>query len=197
MSGKTIAKFMEDTLIREIGEIQQGPGKFVYLSFGLISQGIEFLGSLVDEDEFKDGYSRKRFDLALKKFFPKKYSEFTGTKDEPKEGISLYTELRCGLLHIVIPKGRIVLGEHKNQGHKKHLEIYIFIDGKGNESRKLFLSAEDLYENYKDACEMVVEKLKNGTFIPEYCNRENLSNEKIELLELKRNVLNTELKVKE
>ena len=157
MPGKTIDKFIEDTFIREIGSLQQGKGKFVYLSFGLIAQGIESLGSLIDKYEIqKGGESRERFDNALINFLPDKYDQFTGKKDEPKEGISLYKELRCGLLHVAIPKSKVVLGENKNKGDKEHLEIYTFDDGTEDGQRKLFVNAEDFYEDFKSACETVV-----------------------------------------
>jgi len=69
----TIIEFIRGVLISEFGDITD---RHKYLSFGVISQGIELLGACLDEHEFdKQGVSRNRFDLALT-LFPDEYDEF-------------------------------------------------------------------------------------------------------------------------
>lgn len=70
----TLVEFIQNVLITKIGDIV---GQHKYLSYGVVSQGIELLGACLDEHEFsKKHESRSRFDLAIKTLFNKGYQEF-------------------------------------------------------------------------------------------------------------------------
>lgn len=146
----TIIEFIRGVLISEIGDIVD---RHKYLSFGVISQGIELLGACLDEHEFdckKPGVSRDRFNLALKELFPaNKYREFGFGADRKK---FLYNNLRCGLLHNFLPKRGIGLTEENKTPAHLHLKIGTSEDG----SQTYLLVAEELYRDFVDACEKLV-----------------------------------------
>ena len=99
-----ITECIQTLLITEIGDIVE---RHKYLSFGVVSQGIEVLGACLDEHEFdckKRGVSSSRFNIALKELFSEKYHEFGFVADRKK---SLYQNLRCGLLNNLLPKKSI------------------------------------------------------------------------------------------
>lgn len=141
-------------LITEIGDIVD---RHKYLSFGVISQGIELLGACLDENEFdcrKYGISSKRFNLALKELFPEKYHEFGFSADRQK---SLYSNLRCGLLHNLVPKRGIALTEEKSTPAYLHLNIGTSEDG----NQRYLLVAEELYRDFVDACKILVHLIES------------------------------------
>ena len=69
-------EFINNVLIKEIKSIQQENG-YHYISFGLISQGIEFLGACLDNYKFDaPGKSRERFNKSINELFPSEYHKF-------------------------------------------------------------------------------------------------------------------------
>src|SRR4030042_2626496 len=99
----TPKQFIKEVLIDEIGDIIK---KHPYLSFTLISSGIEFLGICLDkESKWTDqGKSEKHFCNCIDKLFPRKYQDIKGR---------LFKELRCGLVHSQL-SGDFKLTEVKN-----------------------------------------------------------------------------------
>ena len=183
-----LIEFIEQVLITEIRMIQQDYAtKHTYLSFGLLSQGIELLGSLTDEFDIGDrGHGKKRFNRALEEFFNASYKRFADNLDP----FNLYSNLRCGMLHIVIPKIKIALGERKNDlGRHKHLDI---VKDKGGNNR-LFLMAEDFYEDFRCACKKVIDMVKDGSIYKKYPDLQQASQTKKDIIDLKRDFLNTNL----
>lgn len=179
-------EFIEQTLIKEFRSIQQDPGNHKYLSFGLIAQGIEFLGSLIDDKEIDQaGLSRIRFDSALINFFDSKYHEYANKDND----FNLYSNLRCGMLHIIIPAQNIALGELEHDDVNNHLKVLQFSDGK----ERLLLIAEEFYYDFKNACESVISKLENQSFLEEFSNITNVSQKKIDIIELRRDIIFTNL----
>lgn len=183
-----IVEFINQVLIEEIRQIQQQE-KHTYLSFGLISQGIELLGSLIDEHEInldRSGESANRFNAALIEFFGSDYSSYANKTDD----FNLFKNLRCGMLHIVIPTNKLALGERKHDYNKhKHLEKYR--DHAGNE--RLFLTAEDFYEDFRCACKKVIDIISDKSIFTKYQKLGIASTVKKEIIELKRDFLNTSL----
>ena len=153
---QTLKDFINGTLIKEIAEIQ-GSGHH-YLSFGLIAQGIEFLGASIDDtndDFFAPDRSEMRFRQAINDLFPAKYDPFN-VKGEPHY---LYSDLRCGLLHVALPKPAIeLIQETEILDYGDHLEIK---EIRGTES--LILVSQRLYDDFKSACEEVIKSIDDGS----------------------------------
>lgn len=160
----TVIEFIENILIEEIYDIQRN-GNHHYLSFGLISQGIEFLGACLDEEEFhKAGLSRNRFRKAIKDLFPIEYQTFND-KNNP---FDLYTNLRCGVLHIVLPKINLELIQ-KNEIPRFNASHLEFSSLRGN--KRLILVSQDFYDDFRKAGEKVIEKIKNGELLKNKVDR--------------------------
>lgn len=151
---QTLKDFINGTLIREIAEIQDSGHH--YLSFGLIAQGIEFLGACIDtnDDYFALNRSGARFRQAITDLFPAGYQPYNAQGDPHY----LYSDLRCGLLHAVLPKPALeLIQEAEIPDYGNHLEIR---DVRGTQS--LILVSQQLYYDFKKACEKVIEKIDNG-----------------------------------
>ncbi|MFA5359988.1 MAG: hypothetical protein WC349_03470 [Patescibacteria group bacterium] len=147
-------EFIKFFLIDSIKNIQQINGHH-YLSFGLISQGIEFLGCCLDDKGyFKEKLSRERFENAIKELFPQKYQQFN-----IKDGqYYLYRDLRCGLLHGCLPKPSIELIRRSEIiNFTNHLEIKNI---RGKET--LVLVSEELFNDFENACKEIINRIDKG-----------------------------------
>ncbi len=135
----TPKQFIKEVLIDEIGEIIK---KHPYLSFTLISSGIEFLGICVDKSaKWTDqGKSEKHFHDCIDKLFPRRYQAI---KDR------LYKELRCGLVHSQL-SGDFKLTEIKNDptGTLKYEDHLI--------SDQDILVLDYLYFDFVQACMKII-----------------------------------------
>lgn len=149
----SVVEFIRAVLINDIGRMVNDC-KLYYLSFGVMAQGIEFLGACLDELPFdKKGQSEKRFNKAIgdEDLFPKAYAQY----NSPDAEFYLYKDLRCGLVHSVKPQNKVVL-THKEESLREgtaHLAMY---------RGKLVLVAEDLYDDFKQACESVISRIQEG-----------------------------------
>lgn len=150
----TLELFIEKVLIGEIKTIQQNYGHY-YLSFGLIAQGIELLGACLDSSEFhKKGASSVRFRKAIEELFPVQYQAYNNALSD----YDLYENLRCGLLHVVIPKNSIeLIQESEKSIFGEHLEIKS-IRGQN----RLILVAQDLFDDFEKACREVINRIEAG-----------------------------------
>ncbi|HEC98949.1 MAG TPA: hypothetical protein ENN18_01000 [Proteobacteria bacterium] len=154
-----IVEFINHVLKEEIRRIQQAyEWKHTYLSFGLISGGIEFLGALCDRYDLNEGgHSEDRFNDALIRFFDPRYHYYA----QRKKPFKLYSNLRCGMLHVVIPVDKLILGERANDSAKYvHLNKYRTM---GNE--RLFLMAEDFYDDFRSACDKVINMINDKSIL--------------------------------
>lgn len=148
---KKVKEFINQVLISDIGKMIETEN--YYLSFGVIAQGIELLGAIIENEDSKfedQGLSRKRFYNALKLFsnpnYIKNCSEFDKGKDDDYD---LYTNLRCGYAHIMLPTGKInVTTQNPNLGH---LETDTF--------GILYMVCEEFYKDFKGACEKVIKMI--------------------------------------
>jgi hypothetical protein len=185
-----LIEFINQILIAEIRTIQQDyKWKHTYLSFGLISQGIEFLGSLTDEFDIqmdKPGESKNRFNRAIRCFFDSSYHEYT----DDTNPFGLYKNLRCGMLHILIPKNRLILGE-RQYDHNKYRHLNKYIDASGKE--RLFLMAEDFYEDFQSACMRVIEIVTDNSIFALFPKLSAASPSKQDVLSLKRDLLSIDI----
>jgi len=151
----TIQSFILRILVEEVRDIQQKGGHH-YLSFGLITQGIEFLGSFFDEEEFHTtGMGKQRFRKAIAELFPERYDPYNFDKSP----YDLYRDLRCGLVHSVLPKTSLELIKAADKGRfgGDHLDIKM-VRGK----EKLLLVAEDFFKDYEGACVKLISRIEEG-----------------------------------
>jgi hypothetical protein len=153
----TPKEFIQNVLINELRDIQQKEGHH-YLSFGLIAQGIEFLGACIDDNDdfFIESKSRERFDKAIRILFPTEYHRFLSGKHKPYD---LYENLRCGLLHVFLPKSDIELIQESQMNHYGyHFEIKEI-----RKKKRLILVSQKLFEDFESACKKVIRMIDNKT----------------------------------
>jgi len=151
-----ILDFIQKVLIDEFKEIQQDEGH-PYISFSLICQGIEFLGACLDSEPFSaKGLSAPRFRRAMYDLFPTSYRKFNQGTGKP---FDLYENLRCGLIHVILPGSRLELirRTEKAKFSANHLEVKEIqgID-------RLVLVSEDLFEDYERACQEIIARISDG-----------------------------------
>jgi hypothetical protein len=144
-----VKEFIKGPLLDEIEDMTMGKNgvpTHPYLGFQLIATAIEFLGACLDQYEWGErNMSEKRFKLAIKELFDKKYHQHNnGGK------FDLYSNLRCSLVHSSRPGNNIGLYE------KKHGATHLFVDNKS-----LTLVFEDLLNDFKLACNRLVNLIDN------------------------------------
>jgi hypothetical protein len=151
-----ILDFIQKVLIDEFKEIQQGEGH-PYISFHLVCQGIEFLGACLDSEPFSaKGLSAPRFRKAIYDLFPTSYHKFNRGSGKP---FDLYENLRCSLIHVILPGLRIEL-VRRNEKAKfgvNHLDVK---EIRGID--RLVLVSEDLFEDYERACQEIIARISSG-----------------------------------
>ena len=158
MAGHSIESFTREVLIGNLGDMVNKHG-LLYLSLINIAAGIEFLGACEDSHPFDtSGKSGERFRLGVSTFLGPIDSRYLtyNVKDDAQE---LYKFFRCGLLHIMVPKGGVfgVTGRASAQkANRKHLD---FIP----EINKVLIVVEDLYDDFKKACENMIAALPSKT----------------------------------
>ena len=144
----TQKEYIKGVLIDEIGDVVKN---HAFLSFTLIASAIEFLGICIDSSNsfFTSNSSGDRFRNAIDKLFPDRYKKYN-YKDSL---FDLYRELRCGVCHSTVAKTTIGFSE------RKHGSKHLFI----GPDRRLVLVAEDFYDDFKKACENVIEMINDKT----------------------------------
>jgi len=112
------ASFIRLYLIDEVKAMQQAGVKLHLLA--AISHGIEVAGALIDDLPYKaKGHGRKRFELALRKLFPKAYSTTLRELD-------LYGQLRSHLSHSMVPANTLTfVTEHERHLSRNNASICI------------------------------------------------------------------------
>jgi len=151
-----ILDFIQKVLIDEFKEIQQDDGH-PYISFSLICQGIEFLGACLDSEPFSaKGLSAPRFRGAIYDLFSRSYHKFNQGSGKP---FDLYENLRCGLIHVILPGSRLELirRTEKAKFNANHLEVK---EIRGID--RLVLVSEDLFEDYERACKEIIARISDG-----------------------------------
>ena len=143
-----IELFLKHYYIHEIQRLQQN--EFHYISFVLIAQCIELLGTLLDDKPFRaQNQARKRFNLALVKLFPKGYAK-KNLKGE------IYEHYRCNMSHRFLPSKYITF--KKSTSKEEHLSI----DNNGI----ITLSAEQLAVDLEEAVHKIIHRMHNGLLKP-------------------------------
>lgn len=151
-----ISDFIQKVLIEEFREIQQDEGHH-YISFGLICQGIEFLGACLDSEPFlAKGRSAARFRRAVYDLFPASYRQFNQGTGRP---FDLYENLHCVLLQVILPESPLELlrRAEKPAFDAVHLEV---MEVRG--MSRLVLVLEDLFDDYEKACKEIIARIRDG-----------------------------------
>lgn len=154
----TVKEFIQNVLIGEIKKIQQEEGHH-YISFGLISQGIEFLGACLDNEPFNTntrGISSQRFNKAITELFDSKYHTFVKTRST--EQFDLYGNLRCGLLHVFVPGADLeVIQESEIKDYGEHLDVKNL-----RNNDRLILVSQNLMADFENACNNIIARIDNN-----------------------------------
>lgn len=109
-----------------------------------MAQGIETAGALLDDKPFKaKGQGKKRFQLALRKLFPKPYSEANNRLD-------LYGQLRSHMAHCMLPATSVVVISDA----EKHLVFH--------PDNRLQICPRSFFADYEKAILALLEKLDSG-----------------------------------
>jgi hypothetical protein len=159
MTGAQLMKildFIQKILIDEFKKVQQDEGHH-YISFSLICQGIEFLGACLDSEPFSaKGLSAPRFRRAIYDLFPTSYRKFNQGSGRP---FDLYENLRCGLLHVILPESplELIRRSEKDKFNSNHLEVK---EIRG--ANRLILVSEDLFDDYEKACKKIIVRMSGG-----------------------------------
>lgn len=103
--------------LKSLIEYQKAP----YIKFVLIATSIEFLGACLDKKDWipKKSQSEIRFNVALKKLFPKAYHKYANSK----ASIYLYKDFRCGMVHKLNQSRNIRLTERRHEKAGEKLKI--------------------------------------------------------------------------
>lgn len=109
----TAREFIQETLIKEFGDIVNGKERHDYISFLLISCGIEFLGRCMDAagTDWELHKSNGKYFKQGITLFPQCYQK------RKKRNIPhiLYKGLRCGICHALLPQKNIYVSSKKKQ----------------------------------------------------------------------------------
>lgn len=146
--------FIQSFLVTEVDKMHSA-GVELHLLSAMI-HGIETSGALLDQLPFKaKGQGKKRFNLALRKLFPKAYVDANVKLD-------LYSQLRSHMAHCMLPAKSIIVVKDDS---KQHLVF---------EGKLLHVSLETLYNDYRCAMELLIEKLEEGELKSKHIAFENL-----------------------
>lgn len=141
----TVREFINLVFLNEYQKLIEA--RFHYISFALMGLGIEFLGACLDNYPFDErGQSTARFKRAVRELFPSQYHALAA---------DLCDDLRNGFAHQFRPGLRFVLTHREESSREKtsHLGPY---------AKQTVLIAEDLYEDFAEACRKVVNSIDEG-----------------------------------
>jgi hypothetical protein len=150
-----VKDFIEVTLLTEIEQMTVGENGYAthpYIGFSLIFAAIEVLGACLDDNDWsKNGFSESRFRLAIAMLFPTTYCQYNRKENQH----DLYRDLRCSLVHTLIPGNLISLSERKHEESAGVIGAHLTMQ-KG----KLLLIYEDLLMDFKDACKKLIKMIE-------------------------------------
>lgn len=151
-------EFINIVLVRDIGRVIDTG--CAYLAFGLIAQGIETLGAILDEKEIHDndkGLPETRFRDAVKTLFNWQGSHYPKYVAENSE-YDLFKYLRCGMAHVLRPAGKVAFTTKKEseEDGTKHLKV-------AKETGQLILVIEEFYADFVRACQKCKNRIQKKT----------------------------------
>lgn len=121
----TAREFIQETLMKEFADIVNGEKEHNYISFLLISCGIEFLGKCM-APVGTDWHHR-----ASEQYFKQGISLFPDPYKQQDIGKALYRRLRCGICHALLPENELVVSSTEEQDLNSNpirLNIHTFFD---------------------------------------------------------------------
>ena len=121
----TAREFIQETLIDEFSDIVNGEKEHNYISFLLISCGIEFLGKCM-APVGTDWHHR-----ASEQYFKQGISLFPDPYKQQDINDVLYHGLRCGICHALLPGNELIVSSTMKQdlnGNPVCLNIHTFFD---------------------------------------------------------------------
>jgi len=139
-------EFVKDIIIDRIGEMIDT--EMYHMAFILMGQSIETLGAVIDSKPLKaKAQSKKRFDAAIYKLFPKDYQRIN------RNGF-LYDQLRTTLTHLFVPGGFVLLTSANNKTYgNKHLQ---------KDNDRIILVAEEFYKDLVNAANRLFDGIDKG-----------------------------------
>jgi hypothetical protein len=138
-------EFINKMILAEVKRLQdQG---FYYLSFFVMSQAIEFLGSFLDNKPFRAKHqSQKRYNAAINRLFPLSYRKLNSNG-------WLYQKLRNHLAHSFVPSSWIIFTSKNENPKAKHLN---------RQGKKIVFVAESFLEDFEIACNNLFKRIDEG-----------------------------------
>ena len=141
-------------------------GDLQYLSFGNIAVGIEFLGACTDNHPFEQpGLSKARFKSGIDTYMAQvdsRYQDYNhfnlNCSGTPTSPYYLYKHPRCGMAHIIRPQGAIGFCSRNEAQQDGYSHLEKFPDGS-----KIVMTAEDFYDDFEKACDLLIADLPNKT----------------------------------
>lgn len=160
-------KFIERVLIENIGKVVDDNNH--YLSFALVAQGIELLGTIIEDDPNHDfeanGRSRTRFKLGLSLLGNPEYVTYCSDTKRDATEFDLYKHLRCGFAHQLRPTGKLGLTHDEEMARELTEHLKVNADG------QLVLNVDTLYRDFKAASEKVIKKIADNELTHEKAYR--------------------------
>ena len=135
--------------------VQQG---FYHFAFVIMAQGIEVLGSFLDEKPSKAReQSKLRFSHAINRLMPKQYGDLNNNH-------MFYEQLRASMAHTLTVSRQIILTSKSNSElANKHLQKL---------DDQLVLVVEDFLTDFKKACLRLFEGMDKGLISEKKINLE-------------------------
>jgi hypothetical protein len=150
----TIEDFINAVIKDNISKMVKTDG-LQYLSFGVMSSMIEFMGACFDDhDFFEPGKSEKRFKKAINEL--NSFREYRKHNDGDHD---IYKNLRCGMAHIGKPGKGIAFTELKDSDDcDKHLKVCNCNDG----TKRLILVCEYFFCDLNMAAKELLDRMKSN-----------------------------------
>jgi hypothetical protein len=150
-------EFIQKVFIGELGGMVN-THYYHYISFGVLGSGLEFISTCLDDDDDKWDTSYKDKSLFNNIFNLPSLQKYKNLVDV--RGYDLKDNLRNGFAHCLAPKGRLDLLSKRSAEEKEFTHLV-----ETNTSPRLMpIVCEILYQDFKGACELIIDKIENYGF---------------------------------
>lgn len=156
--------FINIVLIESVGQCVRTGNE--YLSAGIIAQGIELIGSIIENEEdeklkkkesdFDTKWkSRERFYNALMLFDSKYHILCSQTEKTANVDFDLYSNLRCGYAHQLRPTGRVHVFDSNKAKEEGFTHLVI-------DSRNILpIVVSELFSDFKKVCGFIISQIES------------------------------------
>jgi hypothetical protein len=152
--GHSLSDFIQTVLLSDL-QTMLVDCHLEYFAFGTIACGIELLGACNDDQPWhQPGLSKTRFNSGIDTFMATVDARY----QEVNNADRLYTNLRCGMAHVLRPQGCFAL---TNRNTAQALELEHLTLKSGTETT--ILVVEDLLDHFSQACSTLLEQLPGKT----------------------------------